>query len=70
MKKLTRDEMKKIKGGDEAISEVGDGTCTGSCNYNWTDYQGKSHSTSGYCTKNTGSGGLCYCSNGVGTGCS
>lgn len=70
MKKLTRDEMKRIKGGVDELTIAPSGSCTASCNYNWSDYQGKSHTTSGYCTSNTGSGGMCYCSNGVGSGCS
>ena len=63
MKKLSRIEMKNLMGG---LREADPG-CTGSCPYNWTDYQGKKHTTSGTCSKNAQSGNLCYCSNGVGS---
>lgn len=63
MKKLTRNEMKTVMGGYVALP-VG---CSGSCAYEWTDLQGKKHTTGGSCSSNTGSGGLCYCSNGVGS---
>lgn len=59
MKKLSKDEMKKIMGGYEPKD------CVGSCDYNWKDYNGNTHTTSGYCAMATGNN--CYCSNGVGS---
>lgn len=55
--KLSRAEMKKIM--------AGSGGCSGSCDYVWTDYQGKKHTTPGVCK--TTAQGYCYCSNGEGS---
>lgn len=66
-KVLNRDEAKKIKGGDDYGGYDyggGGGGCSGSCDYVWTDYQGKKHTTTGTCK--TASNGGCYCSSGGG----
>ncbi len=62
MKKLSREEMKNVMGGKMAPA------CTGSCDYQWTDANGKTQTTSGYCKATAGN--PCYCSNGAGSGCS
>jgi hypothetical protein len=62
MKKLERNEMKNLLGGRHEASGS-----SGCCDYQWTDYKGKKHTTTGSCAKDTA--GHCYCSNGVGSGC-
>jgi hypothetical protein len=57
---LSKQEQKRIMGGDYA-----DPKCSGSCDYEWTDYNGKKHTTTGTCK--TTDRGTCYCSNGVGS---
>lgn len=58
MQKLSKDEMKKVMGGLIAPS------CSGSCDYTWTDANNNTHTTAGSCE--TTQGGLCYCSSGEG----
>ena len=58
--KLSRAAMKNVMGGLLAPP-----SCSGSCDWNWTDDKGDSHTTTGTC-KTTEVGNLCYCSNGVG----
>ncbi len=53
--KLSRAEMKNVMGGSG---------CSGSCDYQWKDAQGHTHTTTGTCQTTQG---LCYCSNGGGT---
>jgi bacteriocin-like protein len=68
MKKLSKEEMKKVMGGQLAPPP----TCSGSCDFQWTDSKGADHTTSGFCLDanagdTTGKGVLCYCSNGEGS---
>ena len=59
---LTRSQLKKVLGGDDG---GGSDTCSGFCNYEWTDSKGATHTTTGTCMTSQ-PGNLCYCSNGVG----
>ena len=66
MKKLSKEEMKKVIGGLMMIDE---NPCKrSSCPFEWTDDKGKSHTTQGTCKVSVMQDGteLCYCSNGVG----
>ena len=62
---LSREQMKKVMGGSGSGSG-GEGNCSGSCNYQWTDYQGHTHTTTGTCMTSQ-PGNRCYCSSGGGT---
>jgi hypothetical protein len=67
MKKLSKNEMKIVVGG-----LVAPPSCSGSCDYQWEDSKGKSHTTTGSCLltnggDTTGGSSHCYCSNGVGS---
>jgi hypothetical protein len=60
---LTRSQLKKVLGGDSGSGAEG---CSGSCDYQWTDAKGNTHTTTGTCMT-AQPGNLCYCSNGGGT---
>ncbi|MGN6299177.1 MAG: hypothetical protein ACTHM7_20455 [Ginsengibacter sp.] len=62
---LTREQMKKVMGGSGSGGSGGD-TCSGSCDYQWTDAQGHTHTTTGSCLL-AQPGNLCYCSSGGGS---
>lgn len=59
--KLSRAEMKNIMAGAALVAP----SCSGSCDFTWTDSNGDKHTTPGTCKTTTG--GYCYCSNGEGS---
>ena len=58
---LTKDQMKKVMGG-----VLSNNSCSGTCDYNWKDAQGHSHTTAGSCLTAGDKNQYCYCSNGEG----
>ncbi len=61
MEKLSKEEMKKVVGG--VMAPPG---CSGSCDWQWTDEKGKTHTVSGTCLTAPEHPELCYCSSGGG----